>query len=192
MRQLSEREWQTLRDLADPSLCLVNDGEILEQLIADGLVDQLTNCYRPSPLGSEALRHYEAGRPTLRGSDETAQSGNGSQSSGLPPHAQHERRLQMDHANHPRLSREELTSDVLQGATVYGVGDEKVGSVSHVHGTGSSAQVVVDVGGFLGIGAKPVSVPASDLDFMRDEDGDVHAVTTWTKDQLKQMPEHHD
>jgi hypothetical protein len=25
---------------------------------------------------------------------------------------------------------------------------------------------------------------------MRDEDGDVHAVTTWTKDQLKDMPEH--
>jgi hypothetical protein len=27
---------------------------------------------------------------------------------------------------------------------------------------------------------------------MRDEDGNVHALTTWTKDQLKQMPEHHD
>ncbi|MBB4351173.1 hypothetical protein GGE35_004717 [Rhizobium cellulosilyticum] len=26
---------------------------------------------------------------------------------------------------------------------------------------------------------------------MRDEDGDVHAVTAWTKDQLKEMPEHH-
>ncbi|MDP9629325.1 UNVERIFIED_ORG: hypothetical protein J2W85_001386 [Ensifer adhaerens] len=25
---------------------------------------------------------------------------------------------------------------------------------------------------------------------MRDEDGDVHAITTWTKDQLKEMPEH--
>jgi hypothetical protein len=35
-------------------------------------------------------------------------------------------------------------------------------------------------------------VPASELDLMRDEDGTVHAVTTWTKDQLKQMPEHHD
>ena len=45
-------------------------------------------------------------------------------------------------------------------------------------------------GGFLGIGAKPVAVSASDLDFMRDEDGDVHA--TWTKDQLKGMPEHQD
>ena len=56
----------------------------------------------------------------------------------------------------------------------------------------ATAQVIIDVGGFLGIGAKPVAVAASDLDFMRDEDGDVHAVTTWTKEQLKEMPEHQD
>ena len=52
--------------------------------------------------------------------------------------------------------------------------------------------MVIDVGGFLGIGAKPVAVPVNQLEFMRDEDGDVHAVTSWTKDQLKEMPEHHD
>jgi len=50
---------------------------------------------------------------------------------------------------------------------------------------------VIDVGGFLGLGAKPVAVPISDLDFMSDEDGEVHAVTTWTKESLKNMPEHH-
>lgn len=94
----------------------------------------------------------------------------------------------MDHTNHVRLTPAELTSDILEGATVYGRDDETIGSVDHVHGS----QVVIDVGGFLGIGAKPVAVSASDLDFMRDEDGDVHAVTSWTKDQLKDMPEHHD
>lgn len=52
--------------------------------------------------------------------------------------------------------------------------------------------MVVDVGGFLGIGAKPVAVPMGQLEFMRDEDGDVHAVTTWTKDELEKMPEHQD
>lgn len=94
----------------------------------------------------------------------------------------------MDHSKHVRLTRDELTSDILDGATIYGPGDEKIGSVDHLHGS----QVVIDVGGFLGIGAKPVAVPASDLDFMRDEDGDVHAVTSWTKDQLEDMPEHVD
>jgi len=37
-----------------------------------------------------------------------------------------------------------------------------------------------------------VSVPVGDLEFMRDEDGDVHALTAWTKDQLKEMPEDRD
>ena len=98
----------------------------------------------------------------------------------------------MDHAKHIRLASAELTADVLDGATIYGPGDEKIGSVSHIHGSGPSAQVVIDVGGFLGIGAKPVAVAVSELDFMRDEDGDVHALTSWTKDQLKAMPEHTD
>ena len=94
----------------------------------------------------------------------------------------------MDHSNHVRLSQADLTTDILEDATIYGRGDEKIGLVDHVHGT----QVVIDVGGFLGIGTKPVAVPMSELEFMRDEDGGVHAVTSWTKDQLKEMPEHKD
>lgn len=98
----------------------------------------------------------------------------------------------MDHSKHIRLTADELTAEILVDSTIYGPGDEKIGTVSHMHGAGAAAQVVIDVGGFLGIGAKPVSVPIAGLDFMRDEDGDVHAVTGWTKDQLKAMPEHID
>jgi len=98
----------------------------------------------------------------------------------------------MDHSRHVRLSANELTADILEGATIYGPGDDEIGSVSHIHGAGSDAQVVIDVGGFLGIGAKPVAVRVSELHFMRDEDGNVHALTNWTKDQLKAMPEHTD
>lgn len=93
----------------------------------------------------------------------------------------------MDHTNHVRLTAAELTPAILEGATIYGADDHKVGKLDHVHGGG---QAIIDVGGFLGIGAKPVAVPLSDLQFMRDESGDVHAVTSWTKDQLKDMPEH--
>jgi ribosomal 30S subunit maturation factor RimM len=96
----------------------------------------------------------------------------------------------MDHSNHVRLQADELTENNLEGATIYGPGDEKIGHVSHLHGAGSDAQVVVDVGGFLGIGAKPVAIPINRLDFMRDEAHTVHAVTTWTKDELKALPEH--
>ncbi|RXT46105.1 photosystem reaction center subunit H [Bosea sp. Tri-44] len=98
----------------------------------------------------------------------------------------------MDHSKHIRLSSTELTADALDGATIYGPGDDEIGSVSHLHGFGPTSLVVIDVGGFLGIGAKPVAVPLSELDFMRDEDGNVHALVSWTKDQLKAMPEHID
>lgn len=96
----------------------------------------------------------------------------------------------MDHSNHVRLSSDELIPTVLEGATIYGADDHKVGKVSHLDGMGAASKVVVDVGGFLGIGAKPVAVPMSQLEFMRDEDGDVHAVTSWTEDELKEMPEY--
>jgi PRC-barrel domain protein len=98
----------------------------------------------------------------------------------------------MDHSKHVRLASSELNQDILKGAAIYGADDEKVGTVSHLHGAGPTSKVVVDVGGFLGIGAKPVAVPIASLDFMRDQGGDVHALTTWTKDQLQEMPEHLD
>jgi hypothetical protein len=98
----------------------------------------------------------------------------------------------MDHTTHVRLTTIELTPAVLEGATIYGADDRKVGKLDHIHGSGAGGTAIIDVGGFLGIGAKPVSVALSDLEFMRDDDGDVHAVTNWTKDQLKDMPEHKD
>lgn len=97
----------------------------------------------------------------------------------------------MDHSKHVRLSEAELTEANLMDAPVYGAGDEKIGTVSHMHGSGLGGEVIIDVGGFLGIGAKPVAVPISQLDFMYDEDRAVHAVTSWTKDDLKSLPSHH-
>lgn len=94
----------------------------------------------------------------------------------------------MDHSTHERLRQDELIEDVLVGAAIYGPEDEKVGTVSHMHGS----SVALDVGGFLGIGSKRVAVPVSELDFMRDENGTVHAITSWTKEQFEQLPEHVD
>lgn len=96
----------------------------------------------------------------------------------------------MDHTNHVRLTSDQLIPSVLEGATIYGADDHKVGKLDHIHGTGIESAAIIDVGGFLGMGAKPVAVPLRELEFMRDESGDVHAVTSWTKDQLKTMPEH--
>ena len=96
----------------------------------------------------------------------------------------------MDHSKHTALRPDELNAANVEGANVYGPGDKDIGKVSHFHGAGHSAQVVVDVGGFLGIGAKPVAIQASSLKFMRDEHGKVHATTAMNKDDLESLPEH--
>lgn len=98
----------------------------------------------------------------------------------------------MDHSKHTPLRPDELTSSIVEGANVYGPEDSHIGDVSHFHGVGQMAEAVVDVGGFLGLGAKPVALSVSSLNFMRDEKGKVHATTAMTKDQLKNLPEHKD
>ncbi|SHJ06056.1 PRC-barrel domain-containing protein [Wenxinia saemankumensis] len=98
----------------------------------------------------------------------------------------------MDHSKHIPMSDVEVVAANIDGANVYGPDDEKIGTVSHTHGTPPGGKVVVDVGGFLGIGAKPVALPMTSLNFMRDPDGAAHATTALTKDELKAMPEHRD
>lgn len=98
----------------------------------------------------------------------------------------------MDHTNHTPLSRTDLNTQVLQDAPIYDAEDRKIGTISHVHGAGTVTDVVLDVGGFLGIGSKPVLVNVDQLNLMRDVDGNVHGVTSWTKEQLKDLPEHLD
>lgn len=63
----------------------------------------------------------------------------------------------MDHTRHTPLQAAELNEANLIDAVIYGPSDEKIGTVAHVHGMGAATQVIVDVGGFLGIGSKPVA-----------------------------------
>ena len=96
----------------------------------------------------------------------------------------------MDHSNHIRLTEAEMTQANLEGANIYGPDDEKVGSISELIVRNPDMLAVVDVGGFLGIGSKTVTLNADRLDFMRDESGTVHATTMMTKDEMKDLPEH--
>lgn len=97
----------------------------------------------------------------------------------------------MNHSKHTRLQPSELTSAIPNGATLYGPDEEWIGTRAHVHGRREINQVIVDVVGFLGIGAKPLAINSRELDFMRDESGIVHALTTWPKGQLEALPEQH-
>jgi hypothetical protein len=81
----------------------------------------------------------------------------------------------------------EIRGDDLKGTTVYGADDAKVGEIGDVVLTPDSKTdaVIVDVGGFLGIGEKEVAVGMDNLKFMTDKDGKKYLYTTFTKEQLQ-------
>jgi len=81
----------------------------------------------------------------------------------------------------------EIRGDDLKGTTVYGANDVKVGEIGDVLLTSDSKPdaVIVDVGGFLGIGEKEVAVGMDNLKFMTDKDGKKYLYTTFTKEQLE-------
>ncbi|MHA6325883.1 PRC-barrel domain-containing protein [Roseivivax sp. CAU 1753] len=88
---------------------------------------------------------------------------------------------------------EDLNTEDLTGARVYGSDDEDVGEISELLLTddGKLDRAVIDVGGFLGMGERPVAVTMEELQIMRTDDGDdVRVYIESTEDALKQLPEY--
>lgn len=85
----------------------------------------------------------------------------------------------------------ELTADNLIGTTVYGPGEESIGNVGDIALTddGQVEAIIIDVGGFLGIGAKPVAVSLENLEVLRDASGSLEVTTQFTQEQLEAAPE---
>ncbi len=70
--------------------------------------------------------------------------------------------------------RSELTTEMLTGARVYGAGDEDIGEIHSLilADDGTIARAIIDVGGFLGMGEKPVAVTFEELTILRKDGGD--------------------
>ena len=88
-----------------------------------------------------------------------------------------------------------FTAEELTGKRVYGETDEDIGEISNVVLTSSGTvdQVIIDVGGFLGIGEKSVALSADELNFTREVDSDdVTVSVNMTKEQLEQLPTYED
>lgn len=88
----------------------------------------------------------------------------------------------------------ELTAENLTGARVYGTNDEDIGEIDELllsEDGKSINQVVVDVGGFLGIGEHEVAVTMEELHIMRSEDGtDFRVYIDATEEELEAQPEY--
>ncbi|GLQ78455.1 photosystem reaction center subunit H [Mesorhizobium huakuii] len=84
----------------------------------------------------------------------------------------------------------EVRGEDLKGATVYGANDAKVGEIGDVvlAPDKKTDAVIVNVGGFLGIGEKEIAVGLDNLKFMTDKDGKKYLYTTFTKEQLEAQP----
>lgn len=87
-----------------------------------------------------------------------------------------------------------LTAEQLQGAPVYDGNDERIGDISElvVAADGTITEAVIDIGGFLGIGAKPVALNFEQMQVMaEDEDGSgVRVHVTATQEELEAMPDY--
>jgi sporulation protein YlmC with PRC-barrel domain len=94
----------------------------------------------------------------------------------------------------PPANYEAITQDIaaskLMGATVYGPDESSVGEISDVvfNATGDIQAAVIDVGGFLGIGEKPVAVGFDELQVREDGNGTLSVMVSATQEQLDSAP----
>ncbi|AHD11928.1 PRC-barrel domain-containing protein [Phaeobacter gallaeciensis] len=87
----------------------------------------------------------------------------------------------------------DLTSEELTGAPLYDSNDEWIGEVSQINLTndGKVKSIVADIGGFLGLGEKPVELELSKMDVLRaDDGGDLRAYVSMSKEELEQLPDY--
>jgi len=91
-----------------------------------------------------------------------------------------------------RVTSDLITADDLQGAEVYGSNNESIADVKEVLMTteGQVERVIVDVGGFLGMGARSIAIDLDEADIHKDLDNDVRVYIPMSKEELRRMPEY--
>jgi sporulation protein YlmC with PRC-barrel domain len=85
---------------------------------------------------------------------------------------------------------QDLSADKLIGTTVYSPDQKNLGEVGDVvfDKGGDIKGVVIDVGGFLGVGEKPVGIQYDALNVQKDMNGDMRLMVNASEDQLKSAP----
>ncbi|TYC51340.1 PRC-barrel domain containing protein [Rhodobacterales bacterium] len=80
-----------------------------------------------------------------------------------------------------------VSTDDLIGANVYVGQDDDIGEVSEVliGDDNKATAVIIDVGGFLGFGEKPVVVSYDSLNLFETENGDLLVTAPFTREQLE-------
>jgi sporulation protein YlmC with PRC-barrel domain len=92
----------------------------------------------------------------------------------------------IDRSTLKEVNAMELRTEDFVGTTVYGADDANVGEIGDVvlGQDGKVDAVIIDVGGFLGVGEKEVALGSDNLAFMTDAQGNKYLYTNFTKEQL--------
>lgn len=128
---------------------------------------------------------------------ETNETGMAETESAVTPMASSENRPMLaassiERAGYSTAMVDDLTAEDLTGARVYGINDEDIGEIGELLLTddGKMDRAVIDVGGFLGIGERPVAVTFDELQIVRADDGGaVRVYIDSSEEALEQQPE---
>jgi sporulation protein YlmC with PRC-barrel domain len=97
----------------------------------------------------------------------------------------------IDRSTLTQMELGQIRTEDFVGTTVYGANEENVGEVGDIIMSadgGAVDAVILDVGGFLGIGEKEVALGLDNLQFMSDADGELYVYTNLSKEQLEAQP----
>lgn len=96
-----------------------------------------------------------------------------------------------DVTNMEAFDESTLTAEELTGTDVYNTSNEHIGTIGDfVLGSDQTVDaVIIDFGGFLGIGAKQVAIAYEDLDFVADAAGNRALVLDVTREEMEAAPE---
>ncbi len=99
----------------------------------------------------------------------------------------------VERQGYSKASIKDLKAEMIQGAPVYGPNDEEVGEVARLLTAdgGRVDRVVIDVGGFLGVGERPIAVTMEELQILKKEDGEeIRIFIDATKSELEKKAEY--
>lgn len=98
----------------------------------------------------------------------------------------------MPREGYQSLEFDALTAENVTGATVVGPDGNDIAEVQDILLTqdGQIDALLVDFGGFLGLGQKTVAVGMENLEFAANEGGDVLIYSDFTREQLEAAPEY--
>lgn len=98
---------------------------------------------------------------------------------------------EMERDGYNRVEIRDVSTEMLMGKSVYDVSDNDVGTVDDMilDEDGRITNIIIDFGGFLGIGTSQAAIGFDELTIMSDEGySDVRIYVDATKDQIQELP----